>query len=463
MKLLANGKKMFAYLQRNGIRKTFFAVWERFEAYGKVKYRYEGPTEEELEVQRKEARKIRSREDAPLFSIVVPAFETPEDYLWEMMESVLAQTYGRLELLIADATRDGRLENVVRRLAEADLARTKEARVRYLPLKENGGISENTNRALAEAAGDYIGLLDHDDVLTPDALYEMVLCIEREKKAGRSLQMLYSDEDKWDGGKAFYEPHWKPDFNLDLLLSNNYICHFLVMKRELMQKLKLRKEFDGAQDYDLILRAAADILPHREEIAHISRVLYHWRCHPGSTAENPESKRYAYEAGRRVLQDFTERMGWKAEAVHGEHLGFYALRYLPDILTVRKDVGAVCGRLLQRKKGLLRCVCAGAMDDRGRVYFEGTPEQFTGYMHRAALMQDVEAPDLRCVRLSEECYSIFQEAVGLPYREKPGESRFDDSALPADADPALLGVKLGKALREAGFLVCWDPGWTRSL
>lgn len=463
MKLLADGRRTLTYLKRNGVRKTFLAVCERLGDYRKIKYQYAGPTEKELEDQEKESRGAGNREDAPLFSIVVPTFKTPEGFLCDMMASVLAQTYGKLELLIADATEDEGVERVVRRFSEEDSVRTGKMRVRYLRLKENLQISGNTNQALAEVSGDYIGLLDHDDVLTPDALYEMALRIEEGRKTGREPQMLYSDEDKWDGGNRFYEPHFKPDFNLDLLLSNNYICHFLVIRRELMQKLRLRREYDGAQDYDLVLRASAEILKKKGNIIHIPKVLYHWRCHPGSTSQNPESKKYAYEAGRLALQDFADGMGWDAEAVQKEHMGFYGLDYHPDILAVRRDVGAVGGRLLKKERGLRWRIAAGAMDHNGRVFYEGLPDGFGGYMHRARLLQDVEALDLRCIRLAERCFAIFEKAVGIPYKEAPGEGRFDDSTLPENADPASLGIKLGKALRDAGFLVCWDPGWVRKL
>ena len=156
--------------------------------------------------------------------------------------------------------------------------------------------------------------------------------------------MIYSDEDKWSGGEDYYDPAIKEDFNLDYLLSNNYICHFLAMETGLMKGLGLRKDYDGAQDYDLILRGVQELLqtPGGEgKIVHVSRVLYHWRCHRGSTAENPQSKLYAYEAGRAALQDYADRAGYRAEAVHLKHLGFYRLQYHGSIFDSRADLGAV--------------------------------------------------------------------------------------------------------------------------
>ena len=174
---------------------------------------------------------------------------------------------------------------------------------------------------------------------------------EEEEKAGRVPQLLYSDEDKCDGeAETFYEPHFKEKFNLDLILSNNYICHFMVMKRELMQQLLERGEYNGAQDYDLVLRAAFALSGREEAICHIPKVLYHWRCHSLSTAENPKSKLYAYEAGRRAVQDFVNQKGWKAEVQHTEHLGFYRVEYPEGVFTVRAEVGAAGGAVVKGGK-----------------------------------------------------------------------------------------------------------------
>ena len=164
-----------------------------------------------------------------LFSILVPAYETDVRHFREMIDSVLAQTYEDWELIIADASPSDKLTQ--------EMGYYKDGRIRYLRLEENRGISENTNAALAAAGGSYIGLLDHDDILEPDALYRMMEAIRRVvRETGTEPQMLYSDEDKGDGDmQRFYEPHRKEKFNLDLILSNNYICHFLVMKRELIQ------------------------------------------------------------------------------------------------------------------------------------------------------------------------------------------------------------------------------------
>ena len=262
---------------------------------------------------------------------------------------MLDQTYGNFELILADASESDQVERVIKTYDDK--------RILYKRLKQNGGISTNTNQALMYATGDYAALLDHDDVLTRDALYEMASCIWNAENRNIELQLLYSDEDKCDeNGTDYYEAHRQEKFNLDLILSNNYICHFMVMKRQMMQELQLRSVCDGAQDYDLVLRAVSLMLGKDKKrkkaeqlpIEHVPRVLYHWRCHSASTAENPESKRYAYEAGKRAVEDFMRLRGWKGKVSHLRHLGFYRIDYEPDLLTNRPDVGLVGGRLLDK-------------------------------------------------------------------------------------------------------------------
>lgn len=446
----ANFRKALYYLKRNGLRSTYYAARERMEEKGAAGYVYEEPTDRMLEEQR-----ARRWESSQLISIVVPVYRTPEIYLREMMDSVLGQTYPCLELVLADATPDDSVESVVRTY--------RDERIRYLRLASNDGIAENTNRGLEAARGDYIGLLDHDDCLTPDALYEMAARMETAFLKGEKLLLLYSDEDKCNQDRtSYYEPHFKEDFNLDLLLSNNYICHFLVVEGDLMRRVKFRKEYDGAQDYDLALRCALAILPQEERIAHISRVLYHWRCHSGSTAENPHSKQYAYDAGRRAVQDFADRMGWRAMARDLKHMGFYGLDYEPDILTVRDDVGAVGGRLLAPgKRGSV--VAGGIYRENGEALYLGLPSGYSGYMHRAALLQDAQAVDIRLIRVAYRHRGLFEEVTGFPYRTVSGSEFFDASSLPEGTDYVSLSCRLGKALRQAGCRVVWDPGLSMAL
>lgn len=266
------------------------------------------PTEEELERQRRQV-----WESGPKFSIVIPLYQTPERYLREMLDSIVAQTYKNWELCLADGSPKGAdVSRVVGQYTKRD------PRIRYEILGENRGISENTNRAIAMAGGDFIILADHDDSMTENALYECAKAAVEHPEC----DVIYSDEDKMDmDGGALFDPHFKPDFNPDLLTSVNYICHQFVVKRELVEKVGgLRKEFDGAQDYDFIFRCTEAA----EGIWHIPKVLYHWRCHQNSTASNPQSKMYAFEAGARAIMDHYRRTKIQAERVEkGVDYGIY--------------------------------------------------------------------------------------------------------------------------------------------
>ncbi len=266
------------------------------------------PTEAELEVQKSTPVK------GPCFSVLVPAYETPEPYFCQLVDSLLAQTYENWQLCIGDAGSSDTLLCLLREHYPT------ERRISYEKLEENGGISENTNATLQLAVGEYIALLDHDDVLAPNALYEMAREIEK-----TGARVLYSDEDKLIGdGQGYCDPHFKLDYNEELLLGNNYICHFLVVERELFTRVGgLHKEFDGAQDYDLVLRLSEVV----GSFAHVPKILYHWRIHPASTAGNTASKDYAYEAGKRALEAHFQRIGQDAKVERLPDPGFYRTTY----------------------------------------------------------------------------------------------------------------------------------------
>ena len=248
----------------------------------------------------------------PKISIVIPLYNTPIPFLKELLDSICGQSYGNWQLCLADAS----TEDAPGQFIQQEYGREK--RIQYRRLKENLGISENTNQAIQMAEGEYLMLSDHDDVLEKDALYEIVRILNE----APDTDLVYTDEDKVSmDGEHYFEPHFKPDFNLGLLRSNNYICHITVVRRTLMEELGgLRKEFDGAQDYDLVLRCAEKT----GKIRHVPRILYHWRSHPGSTAVNPESKQYAYDAGLHALQEHYRRMGLEAAVERRENMpGYY--------------------------------------------------------------------------------------------------------------------------------------------
>lgn len=285
------------------------------------------PTEEELERQRRE-----SFANAPLFSIVVPLYRTPLKYLEQLVKSIQAQTYGNWQLCLSDGS--GSPSPLADYL---DKLEKKEKRVRVVRHQSSQQISDNTNAAIEAASGEFLVFADHDDLLTMDALYECVKVLQEQPET----ELIYSDEDKVSmNGKRYFEPHFKSDYNPDLLCSMNYFCHLVVVKRSLTERAGLlRGEFDGAQDYDFVLRCTEQT----EQIVHIPKVLYHWRAHENSTAENPESKRYAFEAGMRAIQAHYDRMGLPAEVSMGEYPGLYRTTWhwqeqpLISILIPNKD------------------------------------------------------------------------------------------------------------------------------
>ena len=459
----ANFKKTINYLKRNGLRNTYFAALERLQQ--NAAYTYAAPDEEALAIQREKSQASNIK-----FSILVPAYRTDEAYLRDMAESVLAQSYTNFELVIADAGEDSKIEDILKEYGDN--------RIKYFYLNGNKGISENTNAALKEATGDYIGLLDHDDMLTRDALYEMAEAIKSAQEKGITLQLLYSDEDKCDEfGKHYYEPHKKTKFNLDLILSNHYICHFTVMKQELMKKLLFRPEYDGAQDYDLVLRGIKEIydayseeksiltVEAEREICHIPKVLYHWRCHRGSTAANPQSKQYAYDAGGRAIADFLKKNTLKGEVFSTKHLGFYQIKYEPDLLTARQDIGAVGGCLYDKKNK----IAGGIYSYSGECPYKGLRAGFSGYMQRATLLQDAEAVDIRLMKIRSELFPLIANVL----RESMGEdvlllqqtdNRIDCKNLSFTEDEYLeISVIICKEIKNRGYRIVWDPFWTSKI
>lgn len=397
----SNWKKTYYYLKKNGFKAAFMAALERLEKSENDTYVYEALTAEALKQQAEQ-----SRQAGLLFSVLVPVYCTPEKYFREMLDSVINQSYHNWELLLGDASPDDRLERIVKEYGDA--------RIRYIRLSQNKGISENTNAILYVAEGDYIGLLDHDDVLTKDALFSVWEMIEAGRRTGKSFKMLYSDEDKGDGEmQHFYDLNKKPVFDQDYLWSNNYICHFTVMEAALMKTLGFRSEFDGAQDFDLFLRAARRIEQERRnsrenlQIGNISRVLYHWRCHIGSTAVNPQSKLYAYEAGRRAVEEDLKERGIEAKVSHSRHLGFYKVHFA-DIYRDRPEVAMVAGPVYKRGR-----ICAGARDVSGNLLYGGLLKGFSGgHLHRASVRQRCYMADFANAGFREALLQEFLDSEG---------------------------------------------------
>lgn len=308
-----NIKKGIKYIGKNGLHGLKDHIISCVTAQGKPYQQWF----EENKATQEELRKQRETvfEWQPKFSIIVPTYKTPENFLREMIDSVRNQSYTNWELCIADGSGgDETVERILAEYAEKDL------RVRYTLLKDNFGISGNTNAALEMAEGDYVGLFDHDDVLTPDALFEMASALQECR-----YDILYTDEDKMTGdGAEFNDPNFKPDFSMDLFRSHNYITHFFVVKSEIIKKIGgFRSEFDGSQDYDLMFRCIEEAA----HIKHIPKILYHWRIHMNSVAGDPASKMYAYEAGKHAIEEHLKRVGLEGTVEHVGLWGMYHVTY----------------------------------------------------------------------------------------------------------------------------------------
>ena len=235
------------------------------------------------------------------FSILVPLYNTPERFLREMIESVTAQTYGKWELCLADGSDDA--HDFVGRICQE--YRQKDSRIKYQKLAKNEGISGNTNECYKMATGNYIALFDHDDLLHPCVLFAYMQAI-----CEKDADYIYCDEATFKGNSINHmiTLHFKPDFAPDNLLANNYICHFSVFSRELLESGELfRSQFDGSQDHDMILRLTAKA----KHIVHVPRILYYWRSHKGSVASSIDAKTYAIDAAKGAVADHLTRLGYR--------------------------------------------------------------------------------------------------------------------------------------------------------
>ena len=255
---------------------------------------------QETEMSAEEADKQRNTVfgRAVKISVITPLFNTPEKYLIDLLESLKAQTYSNWELCMVNFSDSEHqyVDEICRRYAEND------SRYVYHVGTENRGISENTNECISYAGGEYIGLLDHDDILHPSALYEAAKAINEQ-----NCDFIYTDEIKFeeDVNKGF-APNFKPDFSMDELRAHNYICHFCVYSKALYDKVgEYRKEFDGSQDHDIVLR----LTEQAEKIVHIPKILYFWRVHPGSVASSIDAKSYATDAGAAAVTEQLRRYG----------------------------------------------------------------------------------------------------------------------------------------------------------
>lgn len=466
-----------ALLKQYGIRDFYyrFREWCQFQARNRRYRECIGsyfPSQEELQAQREKKWPYQ-----PLISIVVPAFETDQVFLRQLLDSVLAQTYGNWELCLADASRSDVAKQVKKGYQDS--------RIRYLHLAENAGISENTNQGFGMAHGEYLALLDHDDLLTENALFEMVKALN---EVTPRPDVIYSDEDKMVGDSSKYcDPSFKPDYNEELLRRNNYICHFLLFSREILEKAGgLDGAYDGAQDHEFVLRCKS----RGANFYHIPKVLYHWRIHAASTAYDPGSKRYAYENGKKAIQKYLKEQGIEAKVGLTKDLGIYRIKYartkrmsvavlvqdkeqrnrlkkrtkvskwtevsyycapnqsnweisqtkedyivlvgagmepegtgwLEELLSFCQDgqVGAVSGCILSGRRRILQSGMAVTAGGKAVPLFEGLPEIYRGYCHRADIPENVSTLPLSFVLFSRKAWEDagkIPEGLSFPARD----------------------------------------------
>lgn len=272
--------------------------------------KYNEPKDADLKKQMKVNFKI-----APKISVIVPMYNTKEKFFKDLVKCMIDQTYPNWELCLADGS-PKQNENLKKYIEQDE-------RIKYKFLGENKGIAGNTNAAIEMATGEYIALLDHDDILADYALYEVVYALNKFPNS----EFLYSDEDKIDENDNRYDAYFKPDFAPDTLRCQNYICHFSIFRKDLMDKLQgFRADYDGAQDYDIFLRMSETAKP--ENITHIPKILYHWRVHSESTAKlNSNAKNYAFEAGKKAIEDHLKRVGLEGTVSEGCIEGIYRVDY----------------------------------------------------------------------------------------------------------------------------------------
>lgn len=331
-KIVKYVKKGINYIKKYGFIEGLRKIRRKiaiFKTYSKFNDNYKDwiynnePKESEIKKQEKFKFKYE-----PKISILIPMYNTNEIFFKELIDSLKTQTYKNFEVCFADGSQ---VEN-----KELEKYFSDDNRFKYKHLSENKGISENTNAALEMATGEFIALVDHDDTLPCFALYEVVKTINDNP----DVEFIYSDEDILDAKHERKNPYFKPDFSPDTLRSSNYICHLSVLKKTLIDEIgKFRAEFDGAQDYDMILRATEKA----KLIVHIPKILYHWRAHENSTSQNTDSKSYAFIAGKKAIEEQLKRLNIKGNVELLETPGTYKVNYqvinnpLVSIIIPNKD------------------------------------------------------------------------------------------------------------------------------
>jgi GT2 family glycosyltransferase len=368
------------------------------------------------------SRRLKSFSEPPLISIIVPVYKTNPKLLQRMIESVIVQSYPHWELCLADdGSHSAELEALM-----GDYSR-RDSRIRATFRGECGGISAASNTALGLTSGAWVGLLDHDDELAPDALFYTADAIT----ASPWVDVIYSDEDKITEGGYRYEPFFKPDWSPDLLLSENYICHFLVFRKSLLDRTGVfRSECDGSQDHDLILR----LTEISRSIHHIPRVLYHWRSTPTSTASSLTAKSYAVAAAERALADHLRRTCEQATVEPGLHTGFWRVRYaIPE----GSRVSII--------------IASGGKCDVLKANLESLKTRTTYSHYEVVVIDNSRAPDVeRYVRSASAPISNIRY---IDWRDKPFNFSAINNAAARQCDcPLLLFLNDDTSVVEPGWL-----------
>ena len=367
----------------------------------------------------------------PIISVIVTTYEPVIRYFEQTLISILSQTYGGFELIIADTS----LSSGVRET----LDHYRDERIRYYSVPGNRGEASLINDAAHLAEGNYLCTVDVGDLLTQDALYEVFLSIMR-----TGAEILYTDEDHCDAaGRRFDQPNRKPDFNKDYLLSNNYMRRLMVIRRELFLALRLRDAFDGALTYDLMLRAP------KSEVCHVPQILYH------KSSASEDSKMAGREpdadiaAEKAALEDYFRVRGIRALVSFSGRKGIYRVNYKPNIFACRSDVGILGGRVLSRTHKVI----GGMFDAHGKVMYEGWDEAEGGPMNRALSVQNAFAVDARCMQVRPDLRGLYEELVTAPG---------GDTSTDWQSDPIELrrrSILFCARVRELGYLIVWDPSY----
>ena len=319
IKRLAIGRTL-VYLKKNGLRATVYRVLKGAGPMPVDKRKLKKIAKDYyISAQRREQEENAQFPKDIKFSVLVPLYNTPESFLKAMIESVQAQTYKNWELCLADGSdrEHSFVGEICKKYADGD------KRIKYEKLEKNLGISENSNACIRMATGEYIALFDHDDLLHPSALYEVMRAI-----CEHGADFIYTDENTFsEEPRDAYNPHFKPDFSPDTLRSYNYICHLSVFSMELLDSVGyFRSEYDGSQDYDLILR----LTEKAKKIFHIRKILYYWRAHKNSVAQDVGAKPYTVTAAKKALAAHLERCGLKGEVLDSSVPTTYHIKYEID-------------------------------------------------------------------------------------------------------------------------------------